>query len=239
MDRDKYLELLKSRENHKELDDFTKKSLEGFQYLPEHVSAESLLDRIDRKIDQQSGSKQPAIRRKLPFLLSIAATISLLLYAGLGIMTNNTASTAADLFEEYHTPLPVAIPNKGIKRDLMTAQTQDHLTEAFQLYENGSYDAANELFHRVERDGASSPEVLFYHGLSLLAADRTELAIQKLSPLSHQLTNPAYTENLHWYLALAHIKEEDFKQAIPLLESLKNSNFYQEKVSHLLQAVAD
>ena len=237
MDRDKYLKLLKSRENQKELDDFTAKSLEGFQYLPEHLSAESLLDRIDRKIDQETGSKKPAIRRKLPFLLSIAATISLLLYAGLGIMTNNTASVSADLFQEYHSPLPVAIPDKGIKRDLMATQIQDYLSEAFRLYENGSYDAANELFHRVERDGTSSAEVLFYHGLSLLAAGRTELSIQKLSPLSQQLQDPAYAENLSWYLALAYIKHEDFQKAIPLLESLQDSRFYQHKAANLIQAI--
>lgn len=239
MDRDKYLKLLKSRENHKELDDFTEKSLEGFQYLPEHISAESLLDRIDRKIDQETGSKKPAIRRRLPFLLSIAATISLLLYAGLGIMTNDTVSASADLFQEYHSPLPVAIPDKGIKRDLMAAEIQDYLSEAFRQYENGSYDAANELFHRVERDGTSSPEVLFYHGLSLLAAGRTELSIQKLSPLSEQLADPAYKENLHWYLGLAYVKNEDFQQALPLLESLQDSRFYQHKAANLIQAITE
>ncbi len=239
MDRDKYLKLLKSTDNHQELDDFTEKSLEGFQYLPEHISAESLLDRIDRKIDQASGSKKPAIRRRLPFILSIAATICLLLYAGLGIMSNNTVPASGDLFQEYHSPLPVAIPDKGIKRDLMTAEIQDYLSEAFRLYESGSYDAANELFHRVERDGTSSPEVLFYHGLSLLASGRTDLSIEKLSPLLKQLADPAYSENLHWYLALAYVKSEDFQQAIPLLESLQNSRFYQHKAANLIQAITE
>ena len=239
MDRDKYLKLLKSKDYHQDLDDFTEKSLEGYQYLPEDISAESLLDRIDRKIDQQTGSKKPAIRRNLPFLLSIAATLSLLLYAGLGFLAGDTSAKTAELFQVYHSPLPVAIPDKGIKRDLMAEEIQDFLSEAFRQYENGSYDAANELFHRVERDGTSSAEVLFYHGLSLLAAGRTELAIQKLSPLSEQLADPAYSENLNWYLALAYVKTENFQQAEPLLESLINSRFYQHKAANLLQAISE
>ncbi|MBX2876877.1 MAG: hypothetical protein KTR30_32465, partial [Saprospiraceae bacterium] len=219
MDRDKYLKRLNARNNEKELDDFTKKSLDGYQYLPEHLSADALLDKIDRKIDQQTGSKKPAIRRKLPFLLSIAASICLLLYVGLGFMADATPADNEDLFQAYHSPLAVAIPNKGIKRDLMAKETQDYISEAFRLYESGSFDAANELFHRVERAGASSPEILFYHGLSLLAAGRTASAIKKLSPLKKDLTDPAYAENLSWYLALAYVKTEDFEQAKPLLES--------------------
>lgn len=238
MDRDKYLKLLESRNNEKALDDFTEKSLDGYQYLPEHTSAQSILDRIDAKIDQQTGSMKPAIRRSLPFLLSIAATLSLLLYAGIGFMAGEAGLDTDDIFQAYHSPLPVAIPDKGIKRDLATGETESNIEQAFGLYEAGSFDAANELFHRVEREGTSTPEILFYHGLSLLAAGRTTLSIDKLSPLSTQLTDPAYRENLSWYLALAHVKNEDFEQALPLLASLQNSKFYQHKAANLAQAIS-
>ncbi len=237
MNRDKYLQLLKSRNYEKTLDDFTEKSLEGYQYLPDHLSPESLLDRIDRKIDQQTGSKKPAIRRKLPFLLSIAASLSLLVYVGLGLIKGGSPSETSDLFQAYYSPLPVAIANQGIKRDLITEKAENDLQEAFRLYEAGSFDVANEFFHRVERAGMSTPEILFYHGLSLLAAGRTEPSINKLSSLTEQLTAPAYAENLSWYLALAYVKKEDFEQALPLLESLQNSRFYQHKAANLAQAI--
>ena len=239
MNRDKYLKLLKSRKDEKALDDFTEKSLEGYQYLPEHTSAESILDRIDAKIDQQTGSKKPAIRRSLPFLLSIAATLALLLYAGIGFMTGDGSMAPDDLFQAYHSPLPVALPDQGTKRYLLTPETKNTVEEAFRLYEVGSFDAANELFHRVEREGASTPEILFYHGLSLLAAGRTSLSIDKLSPLTTKLSDPAYRENLSWYLALAHVKSDDFAQALPLLVSLQNSKFYQHKAANLAQAISD
>ena len=121
----------------------------------------------------------------------------------------------------------------------MSEQSQDNLAEAFRLYESGAFDAANELFHRVERDGASTPEVLFYHGLSLLASGRTDLSILKLTPLREELQEPAYVENLNWYLALAHVKQENFQEAIPLLESLQSSRFYQHKAAHLVQALRE
>ena len=153
-------------------------------------------------------------------------------------MTVDTASETGDLFQAYHSPLPVAIPEQGIKRDLMTEKVEGDLQEAFRLYEAGSFDMANEFFHRVEREGMSTTEISFYHGLSLLAAGRTELSIAKLSPLREQLTDPAYAENLNWYLALAYVQNEEFSQALPLLESIQNSRFYQHKAANLAQALS-
>jgi len=237
MDRNKYLKHLKDKTSGKELDKITEQSLEGYQYLPEDVSPIDILSKLDRKIDEQSGGKKPAIRRKLPLLLSIAATVSLLVFAGIGIMNHRAPQTAEDLFLAYHSPLAVAIPNKGIKRDLSVQQTQDLIDQSFQQYEAGAFDVANELFHRLERQGAATPDLQFYHGLSLLSSGRTEQAIQKLSPLSSQLKDPAYRENLNWYLALAYVKNTSYQEAKPLLESLQNSRFYQHKAANLLKAI--
>lgn len=238
MDRNKYLKHLKDETRGKELDKITHQSLEGYQYLPENVSPIDILAKLDRKIDERSGGKKPAIRRKLPLLLSIAATVSLLIFAGIGIMNQQTPQSAEDLFLDYHSPLAVAIPNKGIKRDLSTQQRQDLIDQAFQHYEAGAFDVANELFHQVEREGAATPDLLFYHGLSLLASGRTEQAIQKLSPLSSQLKDPAYQENLNWYLALAYVKDTNYQEAKSLLVSLQESRFYQHKAANLLQAIS-
>lgn len=236
MDRNKYLRHLKTKDSIEGLDTFTEKSLDGYQYLPQDLSAEEVLAKIDGKIDRHIVRQRPAIRRKLPLVLSIAATLALLIFVGVGQLNQSGPRTGNQLFLSYHTPLAVALPDKGTNRDLPVDEGfSSRIDQAFIHYEQGNYSTANALFAAAQGEVSSAPYIQFYYGLSLLAAGESDRSIEQLTPLLHTFTDGAYQENVQWYLALAYVEQADFARAEPLLNALQLSRFYQHKAANLLQ----
>lgn len=240
MDRFEYLKHLKKKDASEGLDQFTEQSLEGYQYLPDHTDPQDVLARLDKKIDQQAGIRPTAIRRKIPMVLSIAATLTLLVYLGVGSLNQPSTASGKDLFLAYHSPLPVALPQRGIERDVSApAHSPSVLDQALLAYEKGNYQQANSLFAAQMEEAPLTARVQFYYGLSLLAAGETQACIALLDPLLNSLNSADYHENLRWYLALAHVAAADYQQARPLLISLQSSRFYQHKATNLLKSLKD
>jgi len=235
MNRQEFLQQLKKEKAPKTDNTFTAQSFEGYSYLPENSSAEELLSRIDKRIDDQSESSPRAIRRQMPLLMRVAAAALLLLAAGIWYLNDPSADASTDLFSQYYSPLAVAIPNEGIDR----GETSEYsyalspVTEALNLYEQGDYKAANKVFASIPAE-QKSEATNFYHSLSLLSDGEVSTAIQLLKQLETSTEDIRYVENIRWYLALAYVKADQLSKAVPYLETLQNSKHFQHKASHVL-----
>lgn len=236
MNRQEFLQQLKKEQAPKTDNKFTAQSFEGYSYLPENTSAEELLSRIDKSIDDKTGSShRGGIRRQMPLLMRVAAAALLLLAAGIWYLNDPSAEASSDLFSQYYTPLAVAIPNEGINR----GETQEYsyalspVTEALNLYEQGDYQSANEVFASIPAE-QKSEATNFYHSLSLLSIGEVATAIQLLEQLETSTEDIRYVENIRWYLALAYVKADQLAKAVPYLEMLQNSKHFQHKASNVL-----
>jgi tetratricopeptide (TPR) repeat protein len=110
---------------------------------------------------------------------------------------------------------------------------------AFVAYESQNYHKAINLFNSVE-----NPEeayIIFYKGLSYLALNKPEEAINLLEPLSKmnmmEGKNSGFNEKARWYLALSYIKINENENAINTLNLVMEnpfSNYKKEAASEVL-----
>ncbi len=110
---------------------------------------------------------------------------------------------------------------------------------AFVAYESQNYHKAINLFNSVK-----NPEeayIHFYKGLSYLAINKPEEAINLLEPLSKinmmEGKNKGFNEMARWYLALSYIKINENENAVNALNSIINnssSNYKKEAASEVL-----
>lgn len=236
MNRPEFLQQLNKKQASKANDKFTQQSLEGYEYLPEGISAQDLLTRIDQKIDSQTKSSHRSIRRQLPRLMSLAAAVLVLVVAGIWFLQDSSPTdSSTDLFSQYYTPLAVAIPNQGIDR----GEPQEYsyalspITEALHQYEQGNFKAANVVFESIPME-QKSEATNFYHSLSLLSAGEVASAIHLLEKLDTTAEDIRYIENIKWYLALAYVKVDQQQKALPYLEDLQESKHFQHKANSIL-----
>lgn len=235
MDRKKFLHTLGEKKADKSFDQFTQRALNGYSYLPKEVSAQSLLQEIDKKIDLQTTTRKSNIRRLLPMLLSVAASVLILVVTGIWLLSTPIDAPSADLFTNYFEPLAVAIPQTGIDRG---PTAYDHpvsrAEEALKKYEEGAFEPANKLFESLPLEQMEQVPIRFYYSLSLLSAGQQDAAIVILEKLALEVKDTKYLENIQWYLALAYIKSGTNDKAESPLKALQNSSYYQHKAASLL-----
>lgn len=235
MDRKKFLHTLREKKTDKSFDQFTQSALNGYSYLPKGVSAHSVLQEIDKKIDLQTSTRKGNVRRLLPMLLSVAASVSILVVAGIWLLSPPITAPSADLFSNYFEPLAVAIPQTGIDRGPTAYEhTVSRVESALKKYEEGAFEPANKLFESLPTDQMEQVPIRFYYSLSLLSAGQQDAAITILEKLALEVKDSKYLENIQWYLALAYIKSGTNDKAESPLRALQNSSYYQHKAASLL-----
>ena len=154
------------------------------------------------------------------------AAASLFLIGGLGFYFSQNSNTA--IYEEFYQSYPnvVAPTVRG-------EQKEDIKSEAFYQYDSGNYKKSLELFSTIY-EAEQDDYALFYKALSQMELHKTNDAIGSFMQFDLNKNN-AFTPFVKWYLALAYLKENQKKKAIPLLKSLSETeNPQQEMAQNLL-----
>ncbi len=146
-------------------------------------------------------------------VIGVAASILILIVAY--FVFRPTADLDA-IAENYLEPYPnVVAPIQKSGGDELTP-----FERAFQLYEMGYYDKAEDQFSVLDQDDES---VQFYAAVTALLDNETELARDRLDAIivdtSHRYHTPA-----QWYGALAHLIDGEKGDAILLLEQVAAGN---------------
>src|SRR5690606_20456441 len=138
-------------------------------------------------------------------------------------------------FDENFEPyLPLGVPRSD--SDFTTEEEK-----AFNLYNNGNYEAAISLFEDVLTQ-QDKTEILFFLGNAYLASKPPKpkqaiSALQKFLEEDRLLNSQAnlYLSQAKWYLSLAYLKNNQLDEAKRLLYELKQSeSSYSKKANNLL-----
>ncbi|NRA93443.1 MAG: tetratricopeptide repeat protein [Psychroserpens sp.] len=141
----------------------------------------------------------------------------------------NSAIDTADLFESYYQPY------RNVVQPIVRSDNRNDLRlQAFEAYENGSYDSALNYFNEILEVSLDS-DILFYRAMTELQLGNTKNAIktfESIPDISSRLEAQYY-----WYLALAHLKDNNIEQTKQHLKKLNNRDgpFKNEEVDSLLQ----
>jgi len=96
---------------------------------------------------------------------------------------------------------------------------------AFVAYESQDYYKAINLFNSVKNP--DDTYIIYYKGLCFLALDKTDEAISILSQVALDNNTDDQSENFkekaNWYIALAHIKNNEKEKAISKLSLIQNN----------------
>lgn len=126
-----------------------------------------------------------------------------------------------DLYATYYQKFP------NIGEAITRSNKETNAKNPFICYEKGDYACALEGFKKMKGDTAR-----FMVSMCYLEQKNMDYAKGSLA-----LTYTGELENLRlWYLALIYIKEENHKDALPILENLSEQDFaLQEKANELLE----
>ncbi len=149
------------------------------------------------------------------FVLVIASTIWILFQK----------PDAQELYALYYEPYPNVVA--PVTRS--DAKVDSTIQYAFLMYEAGKYENAALIFQKIYAN-TKAPFALVYFGICNLQIEQTTRAITALKEAI--TTNNDYTVIAKWYLAMAYLKNDEPKLALPLVQEVA-------EVEHPLQPVAD
>lgn len=173
---------------------------------------------------------ESAVPKKNTFRIwAVAAAVLLLAVVGFFVFQGGPASPEslfADNFTAYEAPANFRSEDPVLEAALQAA---------FTAYNNGNYADAQQRFGVLYAQSQADRTVSFYYGLSALANDQASTAIAPLQELADQAPH-SYRSQARWYLALAHLAENQVDSAKARLESLAASpGKYQAPAQDLLE----
>lgn len=156
--------------------------------------------------------------------LTLAATLLVGTVAGVYL---NRPGPGPALFQQHFEPYPSIRP-------VVRGDSTNGGSKAMALYEAHDYEGALALLEDNRKREPNDPRVVFYAGLSRLALGQARQAIPDLEQVrrleGNELQAPA-----EWYLALAHLRNQDQAEARSRLERIaEGGGFYRDKARALL-----
>ena len=138
------------------------------------------------------------------YAYSVAAV--LIICAGYIHFNQLNQSESDVIFNTYFEAYPNTIPI--LRGDANSGDLQNAMIE----YEKKNYSSALFFLQKILREYPDHPQANFYTGISYLCIENPTKAILLLERLQKLDTN-MFVPATYWYLGLAYIKNENFKQA--------------------------
>jgi tetratricopeptide (TPR) repeat protein len=182
-----------------------------------------------QEVDADWKSEQGRIRRlNIPRLSAIAAAVLVLIIAYRFFLPSKQASATA-LLEEYYDTYPMLLTSRSSDEN----EVNEQLNQAISAYQNQDFESAATGFSEITEVTPDNLSYLFYQAVSLLESQKATEAIPVFQAL---LSQPKHSlnEQSQWYLALAHLQNEDFTAAKSTLEGIEAGEFKYEEAQALL-----
>ncbi len=172
-------------------------------------TSETDTDQKETKVRQL----QPRTRWLRIAAMLLPAVFALFLYLFLA----NSSQTAPQMADHY-------LSNRHQAPTITMSQGNDlsqNWKTAIKAYQEEKYESAANLLEPLTNSTNATAEQHFYLGLTYLYKEKAEpvKAIQQFEK-SQQLNPAQYSAEGNWYIALAHLKNDDWTKAKPLLEQI-------------------
>ena len=222
---DRYFENSLSPKEQKLFNDLLQNNLEfmkEFQFQKDLKKIISLKQQEDLKstlVEIESRSQKNSKLMLVPKKWLVAASFLILTSLGIWGLQNTYFPSNEAIYADYFEPSRNTIQPIVRGENLNTIEYR-----AFVAYESQNYHKAINLFNSVESPDAVY--IRFYKGISYLAIDKPQEAIELLKPISKQNKldgkEKDFNKKAQWYLALAYIKINDEQNAITELGKIVN-----------------
>ncbi len=140
----------------------------------------------------------------------------------------NKAVTPEDLFATYYAPLEHPDP-------VVRSEGDNSLEDkAVAAYSAGNYELAVEYYEELSHRESWEIKNALFLGIAYISINSEQKAINTFNNLPRDLGQ--YKDEVTWYLALAHLKNNDLVSARLLLEKLSvDGNYYQNQAASILK----
>lgn len=159
-------------------------------------------------------------------VFSVAASV-LLVLGFVGVLKLQGPTPSQELFQQYFDPYPVMSVVRG--------DTPNGL-DPLHVYAEGKYGQFVEIM-ADERNAIKSSKLQLAYGNALLAIAQPERAIEELETIRQ---GEDYYLDAQWYLALAHLRLQNFSETRALLEQLvEQQTFYKSSAKKLIASLEE
>lgn len=187
----------------------------------------NFFNEIETSIEKEETTKDQTVMKKV---ISIAASIVLIAaisYVGL----SNRSYDNQELYEEHYSAYNnlAGQVRGGVNEDLSAEK------KAMLAYDAGDFITSSEMLSQlvIEQPNAMN---YFYLGISQLEIGEASEAIKSLNTVVNNYS--AFKEQARWYLALAHLSNEDKEASLGnIAHILVNESEYKEKAEKLLKGM--
>jgi len=230
--RDKYIHHKLSPEEHKQVESSMSSTKQDQESIAVELGVRDAIEEIERvkiKATVENFEKQgsPYSSRPVRKYLAIAASLALLIMAGIWILTPSASN------EELYLAYYQKYPNNLTPITRSDDQGVDLRSEGLKNYERGKYTAAITNFQDY-LEKSNDHGTRLYLGLSLLEAGNSVEAVNVLQDVVES-KDSLLLEPAQWYLALAHLKNNNIESAKSgLLGIVNEKGSFQKKAQTLL-----
>ncbi|MEQ9403517.1 MAG: hypothetical protein RIM99_08030 [Cyclobacteriaceae bacterium] len=207
-------------ENKLDSDHSFKEQFNDYVTAIESVTDQGLREDLDRIYNEKVAGRQVRFTDKWKYLTGIAATI--LIVSVFYVFRPDTTSTD-QLFRKYFSPYP----NLSSTR----SNEQNDYTLLLEHYSSGRYSDVISQFENIDK--RPEDHVLFYVGISYLAVDHSDRALEVLSAL----TSDKFKQQTTWYLALVHLQKGDSELAEQKLTQIEPDDFNYGLAREILDSI--
>ena len=157
-------------------------------------------------------------------ILGVAASVIIIITAGIFFWKHSPKDAYAHYFDPY--------------QNVLTFRLDEHvqrMTNAMHHYDQHEYAQAVVLFGKIAQE-ASAPAAdraaaLFYQGVSYLAVNEFDQALASFQ----RSTDPKFSQQIAWYMALCYLYKDDFPTAIRQLKKIRPDDFKYDDAQRLLR----
>lgn len=213
--------------------DLENKANRGLERFKQDGGKDDFLSGLDDKIDglvddqpiPQSSSLKGSTKPK-KWILSALILLALCVLGYFGYMASSKVDQKRQepdiLFAQNFEVLPAT--KGGAVRSIESVDLISEENQAFENYQKGNYKSALSVLKT-----SNTAEGKIYAGISSLSLNDAGKAISLLESAKGLKDADKFEDIRIWYLALAHLKNENIKQAKEIFEQISSNNQYKSK----------
>ncbi len=203
--------------------DFNRKSLE------EDAAAQKIVNYISKSLAQnQHVISLPTFTHQLTRRIGYSVAAAVLFLSLLTIKSLTTTYSGGNIYDKYYEPLEA----NTYRLRGSSQNGQEKLQEGIDLYISKDYAKAETAFGQIENIKENQSEILLYSGLSKMQQGNYSGAISLFEDLLTK--QDLFVPEIQWYLGLCYLKTGDNLKALPLMESLAQTEGLYKTKAHLI-----
>lgn len=216
-----------------------KRALEGFMssHNSKKESLDSLLNKIDQKIDARTQATAAPVQQNKSRVLPIKLLMSAASIAAIGLLlffmlpsTSNDGYQLQDYFDTY----PDVLSNQV--RGVATESNIVNIRDGMFAYTIHDFSKASTLLSSIAKDQEGYEAAKFYSAIAYLGKGDAKTCSEILERMSAK--EYPFTDGIQWYLALSYVELGEKEKAKSFLQAIVNTEHYkQEEATKLLASL--